>query len=134
MTPFGIRKRLKALLGTGDGTSSRSSAPPRKERAKVELAVLDGEGEEQVVSGSADDTLVFISGNLVKPIGTGCSDSTCATCRVEVLEGEDNLSAQEATERATLLANEHSEGLRLGCCTRLLQGSARVRAFEFIEI
>ncbi len=134
MTPFGIRKRLKTLIGRESDGSRKSGAPPRKERAKVELAVLDSEGEEQVVTGSAMDSLVYISGNMARPIGTGCSDSTCATCRVEVLEGEDNLNAQQAAERATLKANGHSEDLRLGCQTRLQEGTARVRAFEFIEL
>ncbi len=136
MTPFGIRKKIKSLLGlgSGDGDGRRPQAPARKERPKVSLIVLDGDGMEQSVQGSATDTLVYISGNMHKPIGTGCSDATCGTCRVEVLDGEDNLSAQEARERATLKENGFSEDLRLGCCAQLISESAKVRAFEFIEI
>ncbi len=136
MTPFGIRKKIKSLLGLGgDGAESRRpQAPARKERPKVSLIVVDGEGMEQSVQGSATDTLVYISGNMAKPIGTGCSDASCGTCRVEVLDGEDNLSAQETRERAVLKENGFDEELRLGCCVQLLENSAKVRAFEFIEI
>ena len=136
MTPFGIRKKIKSLLGLGtdEGESRRSPAPVRKERPKVSLIVVDGEGMEQSVQGSATDTLVYISGNMHKPIGTGCSDASCGTCRVEVLDGEDNLSAQESRERATLKENGFDEELRLGCCAQLLENSVKVRAFEFIEI
>ncbi len=136
MTPFGIRKKLKSLLGLGGGSGEgrRSAAPVRKERPKVSLIVLDGSGMEQSVQGSAADTLVYISGNMHKPIGTGCSDASCGTCRVEVLDGDDNLSAQEARERATLKESGFPEDLRLGCCAQLLEGSAKVKAFEFIEV
>lgn len=136
MTPFGIRKKIKSLLGLGggDGDARRPQAPARKERPKVSLIVLDAEGMEQSVQGSATDTLVYISGNMGKPIGTGCSDASCATCRVEVLDGDENLSAQDARERATLKEAGFSEDLRLGCCAQVLQGSVKVRAFEFIEI
>jgi ferredoxin len=136
MTPFGIRKMIKKLLGLGGDKSDSpgSGAPVRKERPRVNLIVVDEEGMEQSVEGSANDSLVYISGNMGKPIGTGCSDATCGTCRVEVLDGEENLTPQEARERSTLKENGFSEELRLGCCALLREGGAKVRAFEFIVI
>ncbi len=135
MTPFRIRERLKKLLGLGPTGSSEGSASAAPPRPKVTLTVVDQAGEEQTFDGKAGDSPLFISGNMAKPIGSGCNDSSCATCRIEVLEGAENLSPQDARERATLEANEHDpDTFRLGCRTEILQGSVKVRAHEFLEI
>ncbi len=63
---------------------------------------MDGEGAEQSFEGHQGDTPLFISGNMEKPIGSGCNDSTCATCRIEVLDGAEYLSPQGQHERQTL--------------------------------
>ena len=131
MTPFKIRKRLKKLLGMDDEAPQEVRAPARP---KVMLRVVDGEGLEQSYQGNAGDSPLFISGNMEKPIGSGCNDSTCATCRIEVLEGAENLSPQGQHEVNTLRANGHPEHLRLACRAELLQGAVQVRAFEFLEL
>jgi len=133
MTPFKIRERLKRLLGLEPGEKSRDTAPPPP-REKVTLILVDGDGNEQTYDGGAGDTPLFISGNMKKPIGSGCNDSSCATCRIEVLEGAENLAPQDERERETLKENGHSEDLRLGCRTEILKGTIKVRAYEFLEL
>lgn len=135
ITPFRIRERLKKMLGLGPSGDSKSSDPPPPPRPKVTLVVVDEAGEEQTFDGGAGDTPLYISGNMKKPIGSGCNDSSCATCRIEVLEGAENLSPQDARERATLEANGHdADTLRLACRTEILQGSVKVKAHEFLVL
>jgi len=132
VTPFGIRKRLKRLLGLEPAERSEDARPPARE--KVTLILVDEKGEEQTYQGGSGDTPLFISGNMAKPIGSGCNDSSCATCRVEILEGHENVSPQGPGETETLLANAFDENLRLACRMEILQGTVKVRAYEFLEI
>jgi ferredoxin len=135
ITPFRIRERLKKMLGLGPTGESDADKPAPPPRPKVTLTVVDEAGQEQTFDGKAGDTPLYISGNMARPIGSGCNDSSCATCRIEVLEGAENLSPQDARERATLEANGHdADTLRLGCRTEILQGSVKVKAYEFLEI
>lgn len=132
MTPFHIRKRLKQLLGLEPATKSEDPKPPP--RPRVTLVVVDAEGNEQTYQGGQGDSPLYISGNMAKPIGSGCNDSSCATCRIEVLSGAENLTPQDAHERATLKANGHPEDWRLACRTAITGGSVTVRAHEFLEV
>ncbi|MCB9795780.1 MAG: (2Fe-2S)-binding protein [Alphaproteobacteria bacterium] len=131
MTPFGIRKRIKKALGLEPaGDAPKPAARPPRER--VTLVLVDGDGEEQTYQGDAGFSPLYISGNMEKPIGSGCNDSSCATCRVEVLAGAENLSEQDERERQTLRENGHSTDLRLACRAEILRGTVKVRAFEFL--
>ena len=126
-TPFGIRRRLKRLFGIPlDGGAEAAAA-----EVKVTLTVSSSRGDEtnESVAGS---TLLAISGRMKHPIASGCSDSSCGTCRVEVLEGADNLTGQEARERGTLKENGYPTTLRLACRAELVGGSAKVKAFEVV--
>ncbi|MCP4920519.1 MAG: (2Fe-2S)-binding protein [Proteobacteria bacterium] len=134
MTPFRIRERLKELLGLTPSKAARDTAAPSPRREKVTLVLVDGDGNEQTYDGGAEDSPLFISGNMKKPIGSGCNDSTCATCRIEVLEGAENLSPQDDRERNTLKENGHPEDWRLGCRVSIMQGTVKVRAHEFLEL
>lgn len=131
MTPFKIRQRLKRLLGMENAPREEVRPPPR---AKVQLVVVDADGNEQSYAGGAGDTPLFVSGNMEKPIGSGCNDSTCSTCRVEVLEGAENLAPQSEHERKTLREHGHPETWRLACRAEILRGSVKVRAYEFLEL
>ena len=133
MTPFGIRKRLKSLLGI-DAPGNAEPATAKKPKEKVTLIVVDGAGEEQTYTGDAHMTPLYISGNMQKPIASGCNDSSCSTCRIEVLEGAENLSERDEREKQTLAANNRSPDLRLGCRAEILRGTVKVRAFEFLEV
>lgn len=133
MTPFGIRKKIKALLGLG-GAEAPQKQNLRPQRPKVTLVLVGPDGQEQVFEGDAGSSPLYISGNMAKPIASGCNDSSCSTCRIEVLEGEENLSPRSAREAATLKANNRPEQLRLACCSEILKGTVKVRAFEYVDV
>ncbi len=126
-TPFGIRRRLKRLFGIPlDGASA---AAPSEARVTLTVVSPKGEQTDESIAGS---TLLAISGRMKHPIASGCSDSSCGTCRVEVLEGAANLTDQEARERGALKENGYPTTLRLACRAELVSGSARVKAFEVV--
>jgi ferredoxin len=126
-SPFGVRRRLKALFGI---ESAPAAAAP--ERAKVQLTLVGPDGSEQTTEAFAGTSLVSASTRLKRPIATGCSESTCATCRVEVLEGAENLAPQSDREVNTLAENKHPTTLRLGCRAEVLGGAVKVKAFELL--
>lgn len=125
-TPLGLRRRLKRLFGIPLGSAVEAVAAPT-----VSLTVVSSKGE-QTAEAVPESTLMAISGRMKNPISTGCSDSSCGTCRVEVLEGADNLTGQDARERGTLKENGYPASMRLACRTELVAGSAKVRAFELV--
>lgn len=126
-TPFGIRRRIKRLLGW-----EVKSTAPEAEVEKAQLLVVGPGGEEQRCSTAPGSTLLGASGNLKRPIASGCSDSTCGTCRVEVLEGGENLSSPHPREKATLKQNGHPTNYRLSCMATLDHGTVKVKAFELM--
>ena len=114
MTPFGIRKKLKALLGGG-------SKPPQKPAVpKYPVTFVLPDGSSYEVPAKKGDTLVLASGRGASPISTGCADSTCSTCQVEILAGADMLSPEDDAERKTKLENNVPTEFRLGCRTEVL--------------
>jgi ferredoxin len=62
---------------------------------------------------------VLASGRGASPIATGCADSTCGTCQVEILAGADQLSAEDEAERKTKKENNVPAAFRLGCRTEV---------------
>jgi ferredoxin len=126
-SPFGFRRRVKKLFGIE--TPPASAAPAAD---SVTLVVVGPKGDEQTASGPAGSTVLALSGRLRHPIASGCSDSSCGTCRVEVLEGADNLGAPDDRERSTLRASGHPDHYRLTCRAEQLRGSVKVQAFELI--
>ena len=121
MTPFGIRKKLKALLGGGSKAPQRPAVP----KYTVTFELPDGSTFE--VSAKKGDSLVLASGRGASPIATGCADSTCGTCHVEVLAGADMLSPEDDAERATKAENKIPEANRLGCRTEVLGEGVRAK-------
>lgn len=102
------------------------------EPEKISLVVVGPKGDEQSVTTWAGTTILGASGQFRHPIASGCSDSSCGTCHVEVLEGADNLSEATARELGTLKASNHPAGQRLACRTEILKGALRVKAFELV--
>lgn len=128
-TPFGIRRRIKRLLGM-PVEGAKSTEPPVE---KASLTVIGPTGGEQSCEAALGATVLAAAGSLKKPIASGCSDSTCGTCRIEVVEGADVLSEQVARERATLKENGYPTSLRLACRAELVkQGAVKVKAFELV--
>lgn len=126
-SPFGIRRRLKRLLGMSPPAASAEPA-----REMVDIHITGPKGEEQSAHTFAGVTILGASGALKRPIASGCSDSTCGTCRVEVIDGAENLSEPSARERGTLKDNGHPAAYRLACRTEVLKGAVKVRAFELV--
>ncbi len=132
MTPFGIRKRLKKLIGFGGGDASESGDAPRRDRPKISITLVSPDGGEETCEALANSSVLFATGNMAKPLGSGCADATCATCRCEVLEGEENLTPQSEAERACLESNKHPTTLRLGCQAEVRRGAVKIRGYEFV--
>lgn len=135
-TPFGLRRRLRRLLGEDVPPVTASPAPvapvaPAPARAR--LTVVAPNGTEAACEAPAGSTVLAASAGLRRPLAAGCSDSTCGTCRFEVLEGGEGLVAQDSRERATLRENGYDASWRLGCRAELHEGAGvRVRAFELV--
>lgn len=125
-SPFGIRRRLKSLLGI----ETKATTTVREEIPKVDLVIVGPDGKEQAVSVDVGSSIVSASSRMKRPIATGCSDSTCGTCRVEIVEGAENCVEQSPRERATLKDNGFPTTLRLACRTELVKGAVKVKAFE----
>jgi ferredoxin len=127
VTPFGIRKRLKSLLG-----GKPAAAPAAKKKFK--LVIHNGKGRTETYEGEVGQSVLLAAGNVSAPIASGCSDSSCATCRISVLSGGQHLSPQNATESQTLKANNREPELRLACQAVIQgEGTVEVQGFEFLE-
>ena len=127
MTPFKIRRRLKSLFGLDS-----SSAPARPERPKYTVSFELPNGDTFEVEAKEGDSLVLASGRGAYPIATGCADSTCGTCRVEVLAGHDQLSSESALEKQTKQEQGIDEALRLGCQTAVLGAGVRAKIINVL--
>lgn len=122
MTPFGIRKKIKSLLGL-----DAPVAPKAPERPKYSVTFQLPNGEKYSVDAKEGDSLVLASGRGAYPIATGCSDGSCATCRVEVISGAESLSQADAYENTTKSNNNVDLSLRLGCQAAILGPNVEVR-------
>ncbi len=122
MTPFGIRKKLKKLLGLEKAPPAPAAQVPRY---TVAFEVYDG--TNYTVKAKHQDTLVMASGRGPVPIATGCADNTCGTCRVEVLAGGDLLTPETETERKLKADNGIDAALRLGCQVAILGEGVKVK-------
>ncbi|MCK6507367.1 (2Fe-2S)-binding protein [Myxococcota bacterium] len=114
MTPFGIRKKLKSLLGGGKSADTGAS-----ERPAWEVRVTAPDGSDYTVQGKQGETLVTVSGRGAYPIMTGCAEGDCGTCRVEVLAGAGSVSSEGSREQNTRQTYKVQDGWRLGCQARL---------------
>ncbi|MFZ5475483.1 MAG: 2Fe-2S iron-sulfur cluster-binding protein [Myxococcota bacterium] len=126
-SPFGIRRRLKRLFGL-----EKPAAPAEPEREKISVTVVGPDGSENTATTWAGASILSASGALRRPIASGCADSTCGTCHVDVLEGEENLVEQSARERATLKDAGHPATQRLACRAEVVKGSVKVKAYELV--
>ncbi len=131
-TPLGIRRRIKRLLGIDPGpvTASADASPPPP--APVGLTLVGPDGSEASCTAAPGSTILATSGKLRRPLASGCADSTCGTCRVEVLDGAEHLSPQDGRERATLRENGLPGAYRLACRAEIVTGNVKVRGFELI--
>lgn len=130
-TPFGLRRRVRRLLGWPVSPVGRpADGGPVAE--SVALVVQDPGGTDHPCEAPVGSTLLAASARLRRPIASGCADSTCGTCRVTVLDGSEQLSPQDGAERATLRLAGHPETLRLACRAEVRGAGVRVRAHEVL--
>jgi len=133
MTPFGIRKKLKAMikemLGGGGGTPSGARAPARP-RWPVVFDLPDGSSYE--AEAKEHDSLVLVSGRGPRPISTGCADGTCATCQVIVVAGADQLTEPDEHEARTKSDNGVDPSRRLGCQVGVLGPGVHVKIINVL--
>ena len=123
MTPFGIRKKLKALIFGGNQTP----IPPRPEVPRYTVFFELPDGSNYETHAKHEDSLVLASGRGPMPINTGCADGTCGTCQVDVLEGVEFLSPADEYEEKTKQENGVPPERRLGCQAAVLGEGVKVR-------
>ena len=114
MTPWNLRARVRSLLGT------KPAAPEDEPLPKYAVTYVLPNGEPQQAMAMKGSTLVLGSGTLQFPIDTGCADSSCATCQVDVLSGGDQLTKRTDAEDATLARNGAPAARRLGCRAKVM--------------
>ena len=127
MTPFGIRKRLKRLLGDG-----RAKKPKRPEVPRYSIKFVLPDGSNFEVSAKHGDSLVMASGRGPSPISTGCADSSCGNCQVEILSGGENLTPGDESESRSKAANQVPDARRLGCRAEVLGEGLEVRIINVL--
>lgn len=132
MTPFGIRKKIKSLLGGGGGAAS--SAPKAPEVPTYTVTFVLPDGQSYNAKAKEGDTLVMSSNRGPQPIATGCADSSCGTCRVEVLSCHDQLTPETAHEKTTKKNNQVPEEYRLGCQAGVLGEGIKVRIVNVLGV
>ena len=130
MTPFGIRKRIKRLLGLEGSTSTSAPKRPEVPRFSVRFELPDGTSYE--AKGKAGDPIARISGRGPRPLSTGCADTSCGTCAVEILEGGEQVTAESDHERRTREANKVPDGRRLACATAITGPGVAVKVFSVL--
>ena len=123
MTPFGIRKKIKKLMGFNEGPKASSNPP----RPKYSVTFVLPDGEEYQAEAREGDSLVMTSGRSAYPISTGCMDSSCGTCEVIILDGGDQISPEGSKETTNKETNEINPLHRLGCQTAVLGEGVKVK-------
>ncbi len=114
MTPWKLRERVRSLFG------AKAPSPEDEPLPKYAVTYVLPNGEPQQAQAMKGSTLVLASGNLQFPIDTGCADSTCATCQVDVLSGGEQLTKPTDAEAKTLARNGAPAERRLGCRAKIM--------------
>jgi ferredoxin len=126
MTPWGIRKRIKSLVGGGAGRAADDE--------QLTLAMVLPNGQERTVRAEPRYTLVMASQSLETPIATGCPDGGCGGCTVEVLDPAG--IAQPTAAEQKLLDEKWKEkpNYRLACHARVVGNGGRVKVHSVWSI
>ena len=124
MSRFGIRKRIKGLVGMGQTPTI----------VRHELTFVLPDGREHVVQAEDRYTLAMASQFLPSPIATGCPDGHCGKCVVEVLDAR-GIAAPSDSERKVLdkWHKQPDPKRRLACHARVEGSGGRVRVFELFD-
>ncbi|MSP56629.1 MAG: 2Fe-2S iron-sulfur cluster binding domain-containing protein [Myxococcales bacterium] len=120
MTPFGLRNKLKSILG-------RSGQTERVDE-RVPLTFTTPDGTVTEVQSELRYTLVMASQTLEKPIATGCPDGHCGHCIVDVLDATG--LGEPSPAEAKLLAEKTEKSIRLACHARVVGPGAKIKVRE----
>ena len=124
MTPFGLRKIIKKMMGWDN---PKPAAAPAKPRPSYPVTFVLPDGEEYQADAREGDSLVLTASRSAYPISTGCRDGTCGTCRVELLEGAESLTTSSEYENSTKNANDIPMDFRLGCQAGVIGSGVKVK-------
>ena len=143
MSRFGIRRKLKGLLGK----------ERRPSYITYTVTYVLPDGTEQVVEAEEKYSLLMASQALPSPISTGrraggtCPDGLCALCRLEIIDST-GLSSMTEREKEALddsVAGRPHEGrprlpgapltpnTRLGCHVRIVGDGGRVKVPALVD-
>ena len=90
----------------------------------AKIVRVDENGEiEESIDVSSDEDLVDAGEKL--GVAFGCIDGRCGSCRVEVVEGMENLS--ELTQNELDIGMTKDEPYRLMCQCKIKQGLVKIR-------
>jgi len=127
VTPWKLRERVRSLFGKSP------TAPEDEPLPKYAVTYILPNGEPQQAVATKGSTLVLASGHLQWPIDTGCADSSCATCQVDVLSGGGQLTQRTDAEVATLARNGAPADRRLGCRAKVMGPGISVGMVNVVE-
>ncbi|NOY25714.1 MAG: 2Fe-2S iron-sulfur cluster binding domain-containing protein [Oligoflexia bacterium] len=124
MTRFGIRKRLKGLVGKGG----------RPEITRYGMTFVLPDGTEQTVQAEEHYTLAMASQFLPSPIATSCPDGQCGLCVVDVIEGAGISAASDSEQRVCKkIHGSFDPARRLACHARVDGDGAKVKVHQLFD-
>jgi ferredoxin len=143
MSRFGIRKKLRGLLGETQ----------RAEIVTHPITYVLPDGTEMVVEAEDRYNVLMASENLPSPIGTGrraggaCPDGRCGLCRVDQIDGtglsplsdrekevmDDFAKGVEHEGRPREAGPPREEDSRLACHCRIIGPGGRIQVLELMD-
>jgi ferredoxin len=143
MTPFRLRKRVKSLLGRGDG--------PQIVRYPITFVLPDG--SEKTLEVEEHYSLLMASQGLSSPISTGrragstCPDGGCDLCRVEVISPaglsertefelgvmQDHADGKDYEGRSRAKGEQPGPNTRLACHTKIRGPGGKVKVRALVD-
>ena len=145
MTPFGIRKRVKRILGLGAG--------PSEEIVRHRVTFVLPDGSEETIEAEDRYNLLMASQALPAPIANGrraggpCPDGACDLCRVEILDAtgisprtdfevkvmQDGTAGTEHEGRPRKPHPAFGDSTRLACHARVVGSGGRVKVRALVD-
>ncbi len=90
----------------------------------IKILNLNSKNEELIYKGQADTTIFDSLENQGLQLPHGCLAGSCGACRIEVLEGAENLKAPSAVELDTINHIKKNLGtdrnIRLSCRAKII--------------
>jgi ferredoxin len=84
-------------------------------------------GRAKTVEVSEQRELVDICDDVLAPVPFSCRSASCATCEIEILEGQELLDEPEPLERELLDIIQAPPNHRLACQVKVKPGNGTIR-------